>query len=102
MYQYVSVATVFIYIINSVVAYRIYSELRLALPEDPGHQEGAAFDPYGGLINPAADGAPAQGDDVYVNPYAQGPPAPAVSASSSTTAAGGFRPFSGTGYRLGQ
>jgi hypothetical protein len=101
MYQTVLLAAVVVYFAACLVAYRIYSELRLSLPEDPAHAE-AGYDPYGGLVNQAAGAAeerqPQQQQRNMPN-YASQPPAAA--AASSSASASGFRPFTGTGYRLG-
>jgi hypothetical protein len=101
MYKAILLAAVVVYFAACLVAYRIYSELRLSLPEDPAHAE-AGYDPYGGLVNQAAGAAeerqPQQQQRNAPNSYAA-QPAAASSSSASTTS--GFRPFTGTGYRLG-
>ena len=101
MYKAILLAAVVVYFAACLVAYRIYSELRLSLPEDPAHAE-AGYDPYGGLVNQAAGAAeerqPQQQQRNAPNSYASQPPA---AAASSSATASGFRPFTGTGYRLG-
>jgi len=100
------IAAPLIYVLCTYLSYQVYKELRAAVNETVNALENGM--PYGGGGGAAAAGGGGGGGggggsaSMWRHPevHPSGAPVP-VAATTGNTAAGGFKPFTGTGHRLG-
>jgi len=94
------VAAPLIYIVATYLSYQVYKELRQAMHDTINQMEQGGAGPYGGgMAGAAPPGGSSSSGARWNHPEIH--PGGGTTVNNTATTTGGFKPFTGTGHRLG-